>query len=82
MSLSPGKNESRPDSLAISSQEADPTKDPSPSPVQFEDRGGYATLDALLKINLGIEDEPHPTFINENMSPGENEVYTNFLKKT
>lgn len=37
-------------------------------PCLVQERG-QATLNEFLEVNLGTKEEPHPTFININMSP-------------
>lgn len=49
-----------------------------PAPPQLED-GGQPTIDELVEINLGSEDDPRPTFVSATLTPEEREDYRNFL---
>ena len=51
-----------------------------PAPYQLED-GGQQTVDELVEINLGSEDDPRPTFVSATLSPKECEDYKQFLMK-
>lgn len=51
---------------------------PAPAPHQLED-GGQQTVDELVEINLGSEDDPRPTFVSAILTPEEREDYKNFL---
>lgn len=51
-----------------------------PAPPKLED-GGQATVDDLIEVNLEIEDDFHPTFINTRISLEEQTQYLKFLRK-
>lgn len=48
-------------------------------PLEFE-KGGQATQNKLPDANLGLNEEPPPTFITRNMSPEGKETYFGFIK--
>jgi hypothetical protein len=52
--------------------------DAAPAPQQLED-GVQLTIDELVKINLGTEDDPRPTFVSTSQTPEERENYREFL---
>lgn len=52
---------------------------PKEAPPEFEE-GLQATQDKLQEINLGMDVEPRPTFINENMSAKERKTYIEFRR--
>jgi hypothetical protein len=45
-----------------------------PAPQQLED-GVQLTIDELVEINLGTEDDPRPTFVSASLTPEERENY-------
>lgn len=49
-----------------------------PAPYQLED-GGQQTIDELVEINLGSEDDPRPTFVSATLTPEEREDYRQTL---
>jgi hypothetical protein len=51
---------------------------PAPAPQQLED-GVQLTIDELVEINLGTEDDPRPTFVSTSLTPEERENYREFL---
>jgi hypothetical protein len=51
-----------------------------PAPPELDD-GGQATVDELIEINLGTEDDPRPTFISASLTEEEQEAYKAFLYK-
>lgn len=51
-----------------------------PTPPKLED-GVQATIDVLIEINLRIEEDHRPTFINAHLSPEEQMHYYEFLKE-
>ena len=48
--------------------------DAAPAQLQLED-GGQCTVDELVEINLGTEDDPRPTFVSASLTPEERESY-------
>ena len=52
--------------------------DAAPAPQQIED-GGQLTIDELVEINLGTEEDPRPTFVSASLTPEERENYREFL---
>jgi len=48
------------------------------APEELED-GGQPTIDELVEINLGTEDDPRPIFVSASLSDDEREDYRNFL---
>jgi hypothetical protein len=48
------------------------------APPELDD-GGQATVDELIEINLGTEDDPRPTFISASLSKEEQEEYKALL---
>ena len=48
------------------------------APEELED-GGQPTIDELVEINLGTEDDPRPIFVNALLSDDEREDYKSFL---
>lgn len=68
------------DDEEIHIEEDDETVEPSQAPLVFEE-GSQATQDKLLEINLGLDEESRPIFINRNMSPKEKYIYLEFLKQ-
>jgi hypothetical protein len=52
--------------------------DAAPAPQQLED-GVQLTIDELLEINLGTEDDPRPTFVSVRLTPKERENNREFL---
>jgi hypothetical protein len=52
--------------------------DAAPAPQQLED-GVQLTIDELVEINLGAEDDPRPTFVSASLTPEERESYREFL---
>ena len=52
--------------------------DAAPAPLQLED-GGQCTVDELVEINLGTEDDPRPTFVSASLTLQERESYREFL---
>jgi hypothetical protein len=49
-----------------------------PAPQQLED-GGQLTVDELVEINLGTDDDPRPTFVSATLTLEEHESYQTFL---
>lgn len=49
-----------------------------PAPEQLED-DIHHTTDDLIEINLGSDDDPHPTFVSATLTPEEHEDYRKFL---
>jgi hypothetical protein len=45
-----------------------------PTPQQLGD-GVQLTIDELVEINLGTEDDPRPTFVSKSLTPEERENY-------
>ena len=52
--------------------------DAAPAPSQLED-GGQCTIDELVEINLGTEEDPRPTFVSATLTSQERESYRQFL---
>jgi ribonuclease HI len=52
--------------------------DATPAPQELED-GGQPTVDELVQINLGTEDDPRPTFVSASLTEEEREDYRSFL---
>ncbi|KAJ1696334.1 hypothetical protein LUZ63_004846 [Rhynchospora breviuscula] len=50
------------------------------APKELEE-GGQNTIDELLEVNLGTEEEPRPTFINASLSPSRREQLKAFLRQ-
>lgn len=48
------------------------------APRELED-GGQPTIDELIEVNLGTEEEPRPTFLSATLTKEEREGYQNFL---
>jgi hypothetical protein len=48
--------------------------DAAPVPQQLED-GGQLTMDELVEINLGTDEDPRPTFVSETLTLEEREGY-------
>ena len=48
------------------------------APEELED-GGQPTIDELVEINLGTEDDPRPIFVSASLSDDEREDYKSFL---
>ena len=44
------------------------------APQELED-GGQPTIDNLVQVNLGTEDDPHPTFVSATLTEEEQEDY-------
>ena len=57
-----------------------PTKDVKlkDAPSELED-GGQATIDELVEINLGSEDDPKPTFLSAQLTQEEKEAIQSIL---
>lgn len=51
-----------------------------PAPLKLEDRG-EATIDDLIKVDLGTKEDPRPTFISVHLSIEEQTHYLKFLKE-
>jgi hypothetical protein len=49
-----------------------------PAPQQLED-GAQLTVDELVEINLGTDDDPRPTFVSATVTLEERESYRTFL---
>jgi hypothetical protein len=49
-----------------------------PAPQQLKD-GSQLTVDELVKINLGTDDDPRPTFVSATLTLEERESYRTFL---
>jgi hypothetical protein len=49
-----------------------------PAPQELED-GGQPTVDELVEINLGADDNPRPTFVSATLTQEERESYRSFL---
>jgi hypothetical protein len=49
-----------------------------PAPQELED-GGQPTINELVEINLGSDDDPRPTFISATLTQEERESYRSFL---
>lgn len=45
-----------------------------PAPPEFEE-GGQATVDDLVQVNPGTDDDPRPTFHRDNLSENERKEY-------
>ena len=58
--------------------EMDEELDALSAPQQLED-GGQPTVDELVEINLGTEDDRRPIFVSATLSEEEREDYQNFL---
>ena len=58
--------------------EEDGEPDITSAPQQLED-GGQPTIDELVQINLGTEDDPRPTFVSATLTEEEREDYRRFL---
>jgi len=52
--------------------------DAAPAPQQLED-GGQLTVDELVEINLGTDEDPCPAFVSATLTPEERESYRTFL---
>ncbi|KAK1668161.1 hypothetical protein QYE76_056320 [Lolium multiflorum] len=50
----------------------------SPAPQELED-GGQPTIDELVEVNLGTEEDPRPTFVSAILTEEEREGYRSFL---
>jgi hypothetical protein len=48
------------------------------APPELED-GGQPTVDELVEVNLGTEDDPRPTFVSATLTEEEREGYRSFL---
>ena len=48
------------------------------APQEVED-GGQPTIDELVQINLGTEEDPRPTFVSATLTLEERESYNSFL---
>lgn len=48
------------------------------APQQLED-GGQPTIDELVEMNLGTEDDPRPIFVSAMLTEEEREDYRSFL---
>ncbi|KAM0891957.1 hypothetical protein ACQ4PT_026069 [Festuca glaucescens] len=48
------------------------------APLELED-GGQPTVDELVEVNLGTEDDPRPTFVSATLTEEEREGYRCFL---
>jgi hypothetical protein len=49
-----------------------------PAPQELED-GGHPTIDELVELNLGTEEDPRPTFVSATLTEEERENYRSFL---
>jgi hypothetical protein len=58
--------------------EREEVTDVAPAPQKFED-GVHLTIDELVEINLGTEDDPRPTFVSATLTLEEHESYQTFL---
>jgi len=47
-------------------------------PQELED-GGQPTINKLVQVNLGMEDDPRPTFVSATLTEEEREDYRSFL---
>jgi hypothetical protein len=45
-----------------------------PAPQELED-GGQPTIDELVEVNLGTEEDPRPTFVSATLTEKERENY-------
>ncbi|KAM0875517.1 hypothetical protein ACQ4PT_036740 [Festuca glaucescens] len=52
--------------------------DSTSAPQELED-GGQPTIDELVEVNLGTEDDPRPTFVSATLTEEEREGYRSFL---
>jgi hypothetical protein len=52
--------------------------DSTSAPQELED-GGQPTIDELVEVNIGTEDDPRPTFVSATLMEEESESYRSFL---
>jgi hypothetical protein len=52
--------------------------DSTSAPQELED-GGQPTIDELVEVNLGTDEDPRPTFVSATLTEEEREIYQSFL---